>query len=494
MKLSNLTDGTRIALGNVGDFASDLVAPSLRLGVTGLSRAGKTVFITSLVHNLIHNGRLPLFTPHARGRIKRAYLEPQPDDDLPRFAYEQHLKTLMGKGGSGNGDTGAGRKWPQSTRRLSQLRVTVEYAPQGFFARNIHGGKLHIDIIDYPGEWLLDLPLLNQSYEQWSAATVLTSSTPPRDKLAKNWRIFTQNLKPAEEAQEADAVEAARLFTDYLARCRDDEFALSSLPPGRFLMPGDLEGSPLLTFAPLELEADVSAPPGSLHAMMQRRYQAYVDHIVRPFYVNHFARLDRQIVLVDTMAALNAGPQAIADLKTALSDILSSFRQGENSILSSIFAKRIDKVLFAATKADMLHHQTHDRLENILALIIQEAARRAEVSGAGYDVTAIAALRATRETTIEHQGESLACITGIPAKGEVIGNDTFDGDTQAAIFPGDLPLDPAGALDGSLKDALHFVRFRPPVIKAPKPLQPAPALPHIRLDRAMQFLLGDHFL
>ena len=94
MKFSYLTDATRIAFGNVGDYASDLVSPSIRLGVTGLSRAGKTVFITALVHNLIHNGRLPLLPPYAKGRIKRAYLEPQPDDDLPRFTYEQHLKSL----------------------------------------------------------------------------------------------------------------------------------------------------------------------------------------------------------------------------------------------------------------------------------------------------------------------------------------------------------------------------------------------------------------
>ncbi len=483
MKLSSLTDGTRIALGNVGDFASDLVAPSLRLGVTGLSRAGKTVFITSLVHNLIHNGRLPLFTPHAKGRIKRAYLEPQPDDDLPRFAYEQHLKAL----------TDTDRQWPQSTRRLSQLRVTIEYSPQSFFARNIHGGKLHIDIIDYPGEWLLDLPLLNQSYEQWSANALATSIKAPRNKLAKDWHARTRLLKPAEPAQEVDAVEVAKLFTQYLARCRDDEFALSTLPPGRFLMPGDLEGSPLLTFAPLELDPGTEPEAGSLHAMMRRRYDAYIDHVVRPFYVDHFARLDRQIVLVDTMAALNAGPEAVADLHSALSDILSSFRQGENSILSSIFAKRIDKVLFAATKADMLHHQSHDRLEDILSLIVADAAKRTENAGADYDVTAIAALRATRETTIKHDGETLACITGIPAKGEIIGGQKFDGQTDAAVFPGDLPEDPASALDGSLKDALHFVRFRPPLIEPSKPLQPAPALPHIRLDRAMQFLLGDHF-
>ena len=31
------------------DFAAGFASPSLRLGVTGLSRAGKTVFITALV-------------------------------------------------------------------------------------------------------------------------------------------------------------------------------------------------------------------------------------------------------------------------------------------------------------------------------------------------------------------------------------------------------------------------------------------------------------
>ena len=35
---------------------------------------------------------------------------------------------------------------------------------------------------------------------------------------------------------------AAKLFTDYLRACRDERFAMSLLPPGRFLMPGDLAG------------------------------------------------------------------------------------------------------------------------------------------------------------------------------------------------------------------------------------------------------------
>ena len=61
-------------------------------------------------------------------------------------------------------------------------------------------------------------------------------------------------------------------------------------------MHGDLEGSPALTFAPLVVPADAEAPPGSLWAMMRRRYEAYKDAVVRPFFRDHFARLDRQIV------------------------------------------------------------------------------------------------------------------------------------------------------------------------------------------------------
>ena len=91
VKFLDVIDASRIAAGGLKDFATGLVNPTLRLGVTGLSRSGKTVFITALVHALTKGRRLPLFEAHAQGRITRAYLEPQPDYDLPRFAYEDHL-------------------------------------------------------------------------------------------------------------------------------------------------------------------------------------------------------------------------------------------------------------------------------------------------------------------------------------------------------------------------------------------------------------------
>jgi len=479
--LTEISEDIRLATRALGEYGGSLFNPTVRLGVTGLSGAGKTVFITALVHQLLHGGRLPVFEALTSGRIARARLEPQPDDAVPRFDYETHMRALTEE-----------RRWPESTSRISELRLVIDY--QSARGRN---RTLTLDIVDYPGEWLLDLPLLTTSYAQWSADTLKLSRFGPRAGLAAPWHAHLATLDPQAPEDETSAREAARLFTDYLIACRNERYAMRLLPPGRFLMPGDLAGSPALTFAPLELPDDGTPPTGSLWAMMQRRYEAYKDVVVRPFYREHFARLDRQIVLVDALAAFNAGPDAVKDLEGALAAILGSFRTGRTTFASALFRPRIDRILFAATKADHLHHTSHDRLESFLRRMTARAIERAEFSGAKVDVVALAAVRATREATVERGRDTLDAITGTPLAGEALGADSFDGETEIASFPGDLPDDPAPLFEGDgftgLTAATHtdfrFLRFRPP------PGDPGrtgtPTLPHIRLDRTLQFLLGD---
>jgi predicted YcjX-like family ATPase len=480
--LTDITEEIRLAASALGEFGASLFNPTVRLGVTGLSGAGKTVFITALVHQLLHGGRLPVFEAQASGRIARARLEPQPDDAVPRFTYETHLDALT-----------AERRWPDSTTRISELRLVIAYQSARRGARN---RTLTLDIVDYPGEWLLDLPLLATSYAQWSADALKLSRSSPRAMLAAPWHRHLATLDPRAGEDEQAALRAAQLFTDYLKACRNARYAMRLLPPGRFLMPGDLSGSPALTFAPLEPVNEATPPAGSLWAMMERRYEAYKDVVVRPFYREHFARLDRQIVLVDALAAFNAGPNAVKDLEAALAAILASFRTGRATLASALFRPRIDRILFAATKADHLHHINHDRLERFLARITARAIESAEFSGATIDVVALAAVRATREATVARGRESLPAIIGTPFEGETVGREDFDGTTEVASFPGDVPDDPAALFASGFKgltdtaDAdFRFLRFRPP------PTEPgvsgAPTLPHIRLDRALQFLLGD---
>lgn len=480
----DIVEEARLSARALLDYGDAFFSPTVRLGVTGLSRAGKTVFIAALVHGLTRGGRFPVFEPFATGRIARARLEPQPDDAVPRFDYENHVRTLI--------ET---RGWPKSTVDISELRLVIDYQ-----RRNGADRTLTLDIVDYPGEWLLDLPLLNKSFEQWSAESLALSRGQPRAHLAAPWHAHLATLKVEDHEDEQAALAAARLFTDYLRACRDERFAMSLLPPGRFLMPGNLAGSPALTFAPLDLPDGGAAPEGSLWAMMRRRYEAYKDVVVRPFFRDHFSRLDRQVVLVDALSAFNAGPEALVDLEAALAGILDCFRIGRSTLLSALFRPRIDRILFAATKADHLHHSSHDRLEAVLRRTVAKAASRAEYAGADIDVVALAAVRATREAVVTRGREKLPSILGTPASGEMADGKPFDGETEVATFPGDLPSDPEALFNGDAafrglsslpaeRADFRFLRFRPPQLERGGPEEPN--LPHIRLDRALQFLIGD---
>lgn len=483
IKLSKLFEEARQSTRALIDYSENFFNPTVRLGVTGLSRAGKTVFITALVHGLSRGGRFPIFESMATGRIASARLEPQPDDAIPRFDYESHLRTLIEE-----------RNWPHSTVDISELRLVIDYQ-----RRNGTDRSLTIDIVDYPGEWLLDLPLLHKSYEQWAAESLSLSRQDPRVRLAGEWHAHLATLDPNGRENEQTTLTAARLFTKYLRECRDEQFAMSLLPPGRFLMPGNLAGSPALTFAPLQVPLNGEPPEGSLWAMMRRRFEAYKDVVVRPFFREHFSRLDRQIVLVDALTAFNAGPEALNDLESAMAGILDIFRIGRSSLWSSLFRPKIDRILFAATKADHLHHSSHDRLESILHRLVERAASRAEFSGAKVDVVAMSAVRATREAQVQRGHERLPSIVGTPIAGETSGEEVFDGRTEVATFPGDLPSELAdlfkagtfrGLAAGNALDAdYRFLRFRPPRLDSG--IGEEIILPHIRLDRTLQFLIGD---
>ncbi len=477
---TTISDEVGIALGNLADAATGTITPTLRLGVTGLSRAGKTIFITALIHNLLTGARLPGFKPMAEGRLIGARLAEHPDRATPRFAYESHLAAL----------TATQPEWPESTRRISQVRIALRYQSSNWLKSQFGVSTLNLDIVDYPGEWLLDLPLLSKSYAEWSREALDLASRPARKGEAQDFLDLLTKTDPTREADDPTAEALAGAFTAYLKASKADARALSTLPPGRFLLPGDLEGSPALTFAPLP-EPGTTPRNDSLYAMLERRYEAYKNVVVRPFFRDHFARLDRQIVLTDTLRALNAGPEAVADLESALTSVLACFRQGTTNPISRLVLRRIDKILFAATKADLMHHTAHPKLEAILSRLVANASRRAKFAGAQTAALAIAAIRATREGRVADAGEDLDTIVGTPEKGQTLGGTTYDGKTEIALFPGDLPDNPESLFKTvESTPELNFLRFLPP-----SDLQIAPSgdpvFPHIRLDRALDFLLGD---
>ncbi len=469
MAAFGLTDGIARGLEGLQSGVSGMFfEPVVRLGVTGLARSGKTVFITGLIANLLARGRMPQLRAMAEGRIETVHLQPQPDVTLPRFDYEGHLAAL----------TGDAPHWPESTRAISELRLSICSQPGGWFGGLRGRQVLHLDIVDYPGEWLLDLGLMDKSYAEWSDAT-LTRLSARREAAA--YMASARAADGARRLDETDARDLARLFTAYLGLAREAGFA--DCTPGRFLLPGDLAGSPVLTFAPLPRPDNV--PRGSLWREMERRYEAYKDRVVTPFFRDHFARLDRQIVLMDVLGALHQGPRAVEDLRRTMADILTAFRVGRTGWLSSLLgARRVEKILFAATKADHLHHEQHPRLTALAEAMVTEARSRASYAGAEVAAMAIAGLRTTVEEMVERDGRTLPAVRGrLLATGK-----------PAVMYPGALPADPARVLSPARQGAEAWLEAEYGLMSfapARMALGPGEGLPHIRLDRAAEFLIGD---
>ena len=210
-------DGITRSAEQLADGVSEaLFEPVIQLGVTGLSRSGKTVFVTSLVANLLDRGRMPQLKAAQNGRIVAAYLQPQPNDTVPRFAYEEHLGKL----------TGPAPEWPENTRAISQLRLSLKIAPAGLLSGFQSPRTVHIDIVDYPGEWLLDLPLLSQSFAEWSASALELAETPARKSHSADWLEAVRDIDPAAALDEAQAQSLATLFTEYLSACQGKRMKL----------------------------------------------------------------------------------------------------------------------------------------------------------------------------------------------------------------------------------------------------------------------------
>ena len=469
MGLTDIADGILRQVESLGDNVHEaLFEPVIRLGVTGLSRAGKTVFITSLVANLMDRGRMPQLMPAAEGRILSAFLQPQPHVTVPRFDYERHLAAM----------TGPAPRWPEGTRAISELRLSFRVRPGGLLSGLRSPRTVHLDIVDYPGEWLLDLALLDLSYAEWSRDTLARITGRP---AAGDFLSAADHADATAEIDETTAQGLAQAFTAYLQAAR--KAGWSDCTPGRFLLPGEMAGSPALTFAPLP----EPGKPGrhSLWREFERRFEAYKSKVVKPFFREHFARIDRQVVLVDVLGAVHAGPAALEDLRRAMAEILSAFRPGRNAWLTSaLTGKRVEKILFAATKADHLHHSQHAQLTAIMEAMMREARDRAQFAGAATAAMSIAALRTTTEETLEHQGQPLDVVRGT----------LLDTGKSAAFYPGRLPEDPMRLLgparDGAprwLDADYQVMRFAPSGAAG----KPGEGPPHIRLDRAADFLLGD---
>ena len=460
-------------LDTLSDMGRGLIEHRVRLGITGLSRSGKTVLLTAMVQALLHPERLHGLAAAREGRYRAALLRPQPSQTLPRFPFEANVARLTGAAPDAEGHPA----WPESTNRQAELRLSIRYRPPGLLGR-LGDEILHLDLFDYPGEWLLDLILLDHDFERWSAELMaeIAASDLPESKALRE-RLDTIDPDTPTSGAEAIAMDLAPLFRAHMRARQTVAGRALALHPGRFLLPGELEGSPILTFAPLP-PPRANAPPRqrrdataeSPRALMHARFDAYRREVVRPFHRRHFARLDRQLILIDALEGLARGGEAAARLDHELETLQQAFRLG-SGWLPRALRPSIDRVLFACGKADHLPSDQHPALEDLVRRSLSKSLRHARFGGAETEVLSLAALRATREVTADGRS-ARRYLAGRP----------MDGTAEVAHYPGRI---------GGGEDGTPGAPFTPLAFQPPGGLDAGAAWPHLRLDRALEFLIGE---
>src|SRR5262249_16649577 len=120
--------------------------------------------------------------------------------------------------------------WPPGTTDLRRVQLLLRFSPAGLLGRDNPIGRalggtadLAVEIIDYPGEWLLDLPLLRQNYSDWSRATFELARRGSRARLSGDWLDFLARHPADDPADPETAMRAHRLYRAFLAACRERE-------------------------------------------------------------------------------------------------------------------------------------------------------------------------------------------------------------------------------------------------------------------------------
>jgi predicted YcjX-like family ATPase len=326
-----------------------------------------------------------------------------------------------------------------------------------------------LEFLDYPGEWLIDLPLLGLSYAAWSRGVMQRLGLAEVAPLTAPFLGFVNALPARASADEPLARAGARLYRDMLGKLRDA--GLVFLQPGRHLMPAPGPEPPWMELFPMTGE-------GGLATLLANRYDAYVEAVRRDLASPLFADVDRLVILADVLSALHAGPVAFADTSTALQSAAGSLRW-EWSWLEAFAAVRelrlpprlISRVAFAATKAD---HVADRQRGNLLALMRSLTRVPSTLVKTGY--FAIASVRCTEDFVWTLDGRPVSAV-----RGRVLGQQVL-----TRSYPGEVP-DRTPDADFWQHPFLALPEFEPMRLPEGGRL----GVPNIGLDALMAFMLED---
>ncbi|AKE51583.1 YcjX family GTP-binding protein [Kangiella geojedonensis] len=453
---------------------------NVRIAVTGLSGAGKTAFTTSLINQLLHapmEKHLTFLSVNVQNRMLASKLSQHEELHIPAFDYNNALAHL----------TSDIPQWPDSTRNISQAQIKCRFKVGHRWAKRLQSDStVTVEVVDYPGEWLLDLPLLAMDYRDWSKACIKYLNSARRQQYSEDIqsKIKSFDYKAVQDdvALSKELKEIANVYRSSLMTYRNEYNDYGLALPGRFILPGSLKEAPTLDFFPvlnedvLSLNWDQFEQQSTLK-VLEKRFNYYKENVIKPFFEEYFTKVDRQIVLIDTCSVLESGYETYQDLKDTVEKLLEGFSYGRSNWLKRLFSPSIDKLMIAATKVDLVPPDQHSAMESFMQKMVAQAKNNVGYEGVEVETMAISAVATSEPVATEHEGVKLLCVKGIEEKtGESV-----------IHYPGRVP--DKGLSRQEWKELkLDFTPFAIPELSKDE------ALPHIRMDKVIEFLIGDKFI
>ena len=434
----------------ISDQVTSIFSDStIKIAITGLSRSGKTVFITSLIDQLLYQNRLLSVTSsHSTFKMQ---IKP-PLHNARRFDYYTFIEKLKHK-----------QEWPSGTDAISHTLLEFESKSRFSFVGN---KRFTIELIDYPGEWLLDLTLLKLSFEEWSLQS-LAWLKEIDEPLATKYLKSVNSLS----GESRGKVYEEQLHEEYKAlviQLKKENY--SQITPGRFIMPSDLANDPLLVFAPIN-----GASP-SLVKVFKKRYERYVEEVVKGIHLEHFKGFERQVVLIDVIESLQNGYKCHKDMKSGMKSMLELYDHNNKNFLAQWFSPSIKKVLFVATKADQVAASQHANFKELLEDMVEELRREMDISHIETTTQIVSSLKSTVTIEKKYDGRQLSFVRGLLEE---------DGELHD-LYPGEMPSQ-FPSKENWQSENYAYKSFLPPKHSYAE----GEALEHINMDKVVEKLLGD---
>ncbi len=449
-----------------------------RIGITGSSHAGKTVFLLSLINHL-ESGDLDVSTERNKpGSIPRFNKLPLGRDKKEiEFPYDKFRKHL------------AANRWPPRTKDQWFYRCRFRRPNHGIIEWD------EVEFFDFPGERLADVLMFDADYATWSDRVWdLLNSDSNKKNCAPEFLRFAESSEPKiEELVVAYKGALAALILDNQPLISPSTFLLDEhgvRARGKTIdeiVAGRVAGLAEAEFAPLPASVRANLP--ALESEFANRYRGYKKAVVEPFQ-RHLLECHQLVYLIDVADILASGPMKRNDAEHMVGELFRCLEPGRDlmprfgrwcfNAVASVVGKRwscIERITFVASQADRVHRDDRGRLESLVKQLVGNHPKNNGFDAAAVGFFYCSAARSTRSLPNRN-------LRGRPT------HEFWEGKSQGRSFDAD-PLElkvpelperwPKQWSAGAYSGFTYFHPEVPPVYNQPPD--------QIGLDEIMRFLL-----